>query len=98
MKFGLRRTIVLTFAPPRRKVRTGPDWEVRTSDNCPDFRAAEEKTSDRIGLGSSDFGQLSGLLPQSEVFKLRTIVLSFEEAGNDLFYKGLAVRSSVYGT
>ena len=31
------RTIVRTFPPPRNKLRTGPDWELRTSDNCPDL-------------------------------------------------------------
>ena len=76
MKFGLRRTPVLTlklrtsdkfglrtssdqselFAPLTRKLRTGPDWEVRTSDWSPNFRPADKKTSDRTGLGK--FGQV----------------------------------------
>ena len=64
-KFGLRTSSDQSelFAPLARKLRTGPDWEVRTSDWSPNFRPAEEKTSDRIGLGSSDFG------PESELLK-----------------------------
>ena len=76
MKFGLRRTPVLTlklrtsdkfglrtssdqselFAPLARKLRTGPDWEVRTSDWSPNFRPAEKKLRTGPDWESSDFG------------------------------------------
>ena len=110
MKFGLRRTPVLTlklrtsdkfglrtssdqselFAPLARKPRTGPDWEVRTSDWSPNFRPAEKKTSDRTGLGK--FGLRTGVRTfarprkklrtgsdweSSDKFGLRTTVRTF---------------------
>ena len=63
-KFGLRTSSDQSelFAQRPRKPRTGPDWESSDFGLSPNFRAAQEKTSDRIGLGSSDFGLESELL------------------------------------
>ena len=57
-KFGLRTSSDQSelFAPLARKLRTGPDWEVRTSDWSPNFRPAEKKLRTGPDWGSSDFG------------------------------------------
>ena len=57
-KFGLRTSSDQSelFAPLARKLRTGPDWEVRTSDWSPNFRPAEKKLRTGPDWESSDFG------------------------------------------
>ena len=57
-KFGLRTSSDQSelFAPLARKLRTGPDWEVRTSDWSPNFHPAEKKPRTGPDWESSDFG------------------------------------------
>ena len=60
-KFGLRTSSDQSelFVLLARKLRTGPDWEVRTSDWSPNFRPDEEKlrTGPDWEVRTSDWSQ-----------------------------------------